>query len=352
MILRQLSLQNFRSYTKSEFAFNTKTTLIVGPNTSGKTNLIEAISLLALGKSFRTDKDFQIILFEENVCRVKGEVGETDSTYLEVVMSLEPQSKKYLVNKVLKRRSDFASHLPIVLFFPSDLDIVVGSPGLRRNFLDFVLEQVDREYRHALLTYSKGLRQRNALLERAKETGKRDEKNFEYWDNLLIENGDIITKKREEFIEFVNASKKDIFNLILEYDKSLISKERLLQYKDAEVGAGVTLVGPHRDDICIRMYPNKISPNESESKEIRYYGSRGQQRLTILQLKLLQIEFVEKKLGQRPLLLLDDIFSELDEGHINLVLELIGKQQTIITTTHKEFVPKSLFEKMEVIEIG
>jgi DNA replication and repair protein RecF len=229
------------------------------------------------------------------------------------------------------------------LFSPQDLEIIIGTPSLRRNFLDDVLEQIDREYRVALLEYSKALRQRNALLSLAKDTGRRKNEQFEYWDELLILNGQIITKKREELINKINAGRKDIFDLQLIYDKSTISKERLLQYEDAELGSGVTLVGPHRDDFYIN-----IGRTEND---IRSFGSRGQQRLAILQLKILQLNIIEEALQKKPILLLDDIFSELDASHIDLVWSLAREGQTIITTTHAEFKPKKM-KDIEMIELG
>lgn len=348
-MLKSISLQNFRNYQAEEFKFNGNTTVIIGPNTSGKTNLIEAIFLLSTGKSFRTDKDIQMINFNKDLARVKGIVSETN---LEVMITngqlggQTSQFKKFMVNGVAKRRNDFVENFPAVLFSPEDLEIIVDSPSLRRKFLDNVLEQVDREYRLALVSYIKGLRQRNALLENTRETGIRNEKQFEYWDNLIIEFGEKITKKREEFIEFVNNQAKDIFDFVAFYDKSVISKARLLQYKDAEVASGVTLVGPHRDDFSVSMYDN----TRKTTHDIKFYGSRGQQRLAILQLKMLELLFIEEKLGQRPVLLLDDIFSELDKGHIELILEMIGLQQTIITTTHKEFISANVLRKMQVIK--
>ncbi len=345
-MLKSIALHNFRSYKKSELSFDA-TTLIVGPNTSGKSNLVEAIYLLSTGKSFRTDKDTQMLKFTEEVGRVKGKVDQEE---LEVLITNGQvnggsQYKKFLVNGVAKRRVDFAGKLLVVLFSPQDLEIIIESPSLRRNFLDEVLEQTDRNYRVAAIAYSKALRQRNALLEVARETGQRNEKQFEYWDSLVIENGNIITAKREEFINFINTAVKDIFGFVVEYDKSLISKERLLQYEREEVAAGVTLVGPHRDDFRVLMFNGE----DKTAHDVKFYGSRGQQRLAILQLKMLQLLFIEKLLGERPLLLLDDIFSELDEGHIELILEEIGKQQTIITTTHEEFIPKKLLKSMKVI---
>jgi len=350
MTLKSIFLQNFRNYQAEELKFNGDTTIIIGPNTSGKTNLIEAIFLLATGKSFRTDKDIQMINFKQDLARVKGMI---DQTSLEVMITngqlggQMSQFKKFLVNGVAKRRIDFVENFPAVLFSPEDLDIIVDSPSLRRKFLDNVLEQVDREYRLAIISYTKGLRQRNALLENTRETGIRNEKQFEYWDNLIIEFGEKITKKREEFIEFVNNETKDIFDFVAFYDKSVISKARLLQYKEAEVASTVTLVGPHRDDFSVSMFNN----TRKTTHDIKFYGSRGQQRLVILQLKMLELLFIEKRLGQRPVLLLDDIFSELDEGHIELILEMIGLQQTIITTTHKEFIPSKVLNKMQVIRL-
>lgn len=346
-MLKSIHLQNFRSYKKADFTFSQTSTLVVGPNTIGKSNLLEAIFLISTGKSFRTEKDAQMISLGKDIGRVSALV---DDLKLEVVVTngnvggVKSQYKKFLVNGVAKKRVDFAGNLLSVLFSPSDLDIIVDSPSLRRNFLDNVLEQVDRDYRVASIAFTKALRQRNALLEIAKDTGVKNEKQFEYWDNLVIQNGQIITQKRQEFIDFVNDSKKDIFDFYLSYDKSIISAQRLDQYKLEEKLAGVTLVGPHRDDFSILM------KGKSE-EDVKYFGSRGQQRLAILQLKTLEILFIEKTMGKKPLLLLDDIFSELDSGHINLVLDQIGKQQTIITTTHKEFVGKTFLKQMEVIEL-
>ncbi len=351
MILKSLRLSNFRNYKKTKLSFDKETTFIIGPNTTGKTNLIEAIYFLTKGVSFKSEKDKDAISYGEQMARVEGELEEIE---LEVMITA-PESfgkenafKKYLVNGVSKRRIDFIGNFSAVFFFPVDLDIVIASPSIRRNFLDEVLESTNREYRLAILEYTKALRQRNKLLEQAQEKGRRDDKVFEYWDETLIKNGKLITQKRADFIKFINNSQKDIFDFVTLYDHSIISKERLLQYKDAEVASGVTLVGPHRDDFSIQMFDNVTQTTH----DVKSFGSRGQQRLIVLQLKLLQLLFMEEKSGFRPAIILDDIFSELDKEHINLVLELLGKQQTIITTTHKEFVDKTLLNKANVIELS
>jgi DNA replication and repair protein RecF len=348
MILTSISLQNFRNYSKKNFSFSENITLIIGPNTVGKSNLIEAIFFMARGGSFRTDKDEGLVQFGEEIARIKGKIEGKD---LEVVIAqggvnghLRP-FKKYIVNGVNKRKVDFIGNFFAVLFAPNDLEIIIGSPVKRRDFIDHILNETDREYRLATTFYEKGLRARNALLRRAKETGVRSEKEFAYWDHLLIIQGQKITKKREEFIEYIAGSKKEIINFEIFYDKSIISEDRLLQYKNAEVGSGVTLVGPHRDDFLVNLI------DKSDMHDIKYFGSRGQQRLAVLQLKLLELIFIESETQNKPTLLLDDIFSELDEDHINLVLDMIGSQQTIMTTTHEEFIPKKLLKQVNVIEL-
>jgi DNA replication and repair protein RecF len=354
MSITSLSLQHFRSYTQSTFHFSPQTTVIIGPNTAGKSNLIEAIFLLSTGKSFKAEKDLQMIQFGKSIGRAKGLItneGEKDT--LEVVvaeaaasMTSRAYTKRFLVNNVPKRRIDFAGKLPSLLFVPSDLDIIISSPSQRRGFLDTVLEITDRQYRISSIAYDKALRHRNALLDVVKETGIRNEEQFVYWDHLLIEHGSYLTQKREELIDYMNTEGKDLIECIVTYDKSVVSQERLEQYRGPELGSGVTLVGPHRDDFFVEIVKN------GEKRNVKSFGSRGQQRLVVLQLKLLQLTYMERELGERPLLLLDDIFSELDEEHIQDVLAIVGKQQTILTTTHKEFLTTGIDKSAEIIELG
>lgn len=353
MILHSLFLQYFRNYTSQKFDFSPKTTIVIGPNTAGKTNLVESISLLSQGKSFKGQDEEQVIQFGKEIARVQGLISSqqeslnSEPVKLEVaVLSREANQgrfgKKFFVNGVAKSRFKFMGNLPLVLFRPEELDIIIAGPGRRRDFLDEVLEQADRDYYHAVSSYEKALRQRNALLTTARETGIKNHKQFVYWDNLIIEHGSIITEKRQACIAWLTSKEKDIFDFKIVYDPSSISKERLAQYEQAEIGAGVTLVGPHRDDFILLM---------ERDKNVRDFGSRGQQRLAVLQLKLLQIAYVEEKLQQRPLLVLDDIFSELDTEHIAIVLERADGGQRIITTTHKEFVDASKLNHAKVIEL-
>ncbi len=352
MYLKDISLQNFRSYSKAQFIFDPRISIIVGPNAAGKTNLVEAIGLLSTGKSFKTGGDKHLIAFGKPVAHITGTLEEDDDTEkLEIAIAPSPSGmllKKYQVNGVARRRASFAGKLPAVLFTPLDLDIVAGQPGERRRFLNEVLEQTDPQYDAALTQYTKALRQRNALLEFVQRSGRRDEERFAYWDNVLIANAKIISSKREELIAYINAQEKTLFPFVLEYDKSLMSRERLLQYRDAEAGAGVTLVGPQRDDIFVKTF----HPVSQELEDVKHFCSRGQQRLVTLELKKSQIAYLQEQLETQPLLILDDIFSELDSKHIGHVLSMTNDFQTIITTTHKEFVMVDGLENRHVIELG
>lgn len=324
MILQSLLLQSFRSYDKKNFTFSPETTLIVGPNTAGKTNILEAIMFLATGKSFRADADREAITWNKELSVISCQLSANhDNAKLELfitqgeVQGQRAPLKKYLVNGVPRRQIDFVGNLRVVLFWPEHLELVTDSPSLRRKYLDSVLVQVDREYRRNLASYERGLRQRNRLLDLMSE-GKAGRGQLLFWNQLLIKAGGCLTDSRAAFIDFVNKNN----NFLLEYDKSIISESRLEQYAKEEVAAKATLVGPHRDDFTFFV----------GGRDMSKFGSRGQQRLTVLWLKLAELAYIEKETGERPILLLDDIFSELDEGHRRLVMDLVGKQQTIITS--------------------
>jgi DNA replication and repair protein RecF len=335
MVLDQLTLQQFRSYGKQTFTFSPRITLIVGVNAAGKTNILEAIYFLATGKSFRADEDREVVRWGQEVSRVTGRISSTEHVEkLEIrittgqVQGQKTPLKKYLVNGVARRMVDFIGNLRVVLFWPEHLELITDSPSIRRKYLDSVLVQVDREYRRNLMSYERGLRQRNRLLDLINQ-GKAHQHQLLFWNQLLIGAGSYLTDKRAEFIEFINAYQLSAVNYQIEYDKSVISETRLNQYASEEIAAKATLVGPHRDDMIFKK-------NEKGWVDVSKYGSRGEQRLAILWLKLAEESFVRGKTGERPLVILDDIFSELDESHRELVFDIIGKQQTIITTAEEE----------------
>lgn len=343
MKIENLSLQSFRNHKKRIFKFS-QVTIFVGKNTTGKTSILESITFLSHGKSFRAEKDFDAIGEGYEFAKIEGDVWDNDDkTKLGVIISLTAQraSKKYLVNNVSRRQNDLISNFLTVLFTPEDLDIINDSPSVRRNYINSVLVQADKNYRLSLNIYERALKRRNRMLYLTREGKKHfTENEFEYWDNLIIEHGETITSSRQEFIDFVNNAKKDIFNVRINYDKSTVTRERLNKYKEAELASAKTLVGPQRDDLIF----------ERGERSVKEFASRGEQRLTILQIKLIETLFLIEKTRKTPVLLLDDIFSELDEGNIIKVLDLLPHHQVIITTTHEEFIPKK-FEKKENVEI-
>ncbi len=347
MSLISLKLKHFRNHKNAIFTFPL-TTAIIGKNTVGKTSILEAIQFLSHGKSFKAEHDYDCITDSYDFADIEAVIVDAEGkTKLKTILAHQEISggkrftKKFLVNNVARRQIDFTSHFPSVLFTPEDLEIIVDSPSLRRNYVNSILSQTDKKYRIALGIYEKALRHRNRMLYLLRE-GKKyfNDGDFEYWDNILINNGGIITEAREQFVEYINNSIKEVFNFDLFYDKSTITRERLDKYYEAERGAATTLVGPNRDDFFFHF--------PGTQKFISEFGSRGEQRLTIFQMKLLEIAFIERAIGQWPVLLLDDIFSELDDSNIHKVIDLLPQQQTILTTTHKEFVPKKILEKEEV----
>lgn len=354
-MIQKIYLQNFRNFEDKLLEFSPSTTVVVGDNATGKTNILESIYLLSTGKSFKANVEREMIFWDAQITRVKGVVGSEEKQKLEVVLtrgeivvSTEPLKKekaprkRLLVNGVGKRLVDFVGNFQTVLFSPEDMDLVTESPSGRRKFLDSVLIQTDREYRRSLLSYEKAVRQRNKLLLKIREdlpAGRQEgasRSQLAFWDKLLIKNGDYIERARSAFIDFINRTDSlhdRIFKI--EYDKSVISEERLQEYSQKEIYAGKTLVGPHRDDFIFHI---KKMKSDDAFRELAPFGSRGEQRMGVLWLKLAELSFIEDKIEKRPTLLLDDIFSELDHEHRDIVLDVVKKQQTIITTADPHFV--------------
>ena len=341
--LQKLSLTYFRNYKIKEFEFDQKVNLVIGPNTAGKTNLMEAIYLLAAGNSFRATRETEMISYEEELSRIEGIVAE--GTELEIVLTTgkiqgkRVPKKLYKINGVGKRKSDFVGNLKMVLFRPEDINLILGSPSKRRDYLNDVLSSVNSEYGRSLLSYKKGLRQRNKLLDKIREAEAQGSQLL-FWNKLLIKDGGFLTEAREGFINFLN---KNLKKLNIEYDKSLMTQERLDKYQTAELALGATLVGPHRDEI-------KFKRKNENNHDLALYGSRGEQRMAVLALKFLELRFIEQQTGERPVLLLDDIFSELDKKHQKQIIKIVPFQQTILTSTDA-LVRKFFSDKIKVIKL-
>lgn len=341
-MLSKIHITHFRNIHDAVFEFSADTTIVVGNNGTGKTNILEALALASTGKSFKAQKTTEMIQTGESLARVKALVMSDEKAILEVLLTpgilaegahiKRVAPKRFMVDGVPKRTVDFVGLLPTVLFLPSHLDLVSGSPTTRRDYLDMVLCQVDREYRRSLLSYTKGVRMRNRILQNIRDEGI-PRTQLAFWDQLLIKNGDYIMRTREAFIEHMNASEQILdrtFQVV--YDRSSITESRLEQYAHQEVAAGTTLIGPHRDDFQITMKAT------DGMHDLAAYGSRGEQRMAVLWMKITELTYMTEKLGKTPLLMLDDIFSELDEKHRDTVLEVVAKYQTVITTADENFL--------------
>jgi DNA replication and repair protein RecF len=342
-MLSSVEIENFRNYSRYKILLDPKATLIVGPNAIGKTNILEAIYALGTGRSFRADEEREVIKSGESLAEVRGEGEQLLQIFWD---NRERFQKIYRVNGVGKRQVDFIGNLRAVLFSPLDLEIVVNGPAVRRKYLDLVLPQVSKEYRLAIAVYERGLRQRNRLLRRIRDENLRPQDyadQLEYWNDLLITNGGIIFEGRNNYFEFLNKLEKKVFPVQIKYDHSIISPNRLLKYREEEKAAGATLIGPHRDDF--RIF-------DQEGRDIHSYGSRGEQRLAIFAIKLGELEYILHCSGSNPILLLDDIFSELDHANRHHILEVIPKQQTIMTTTDLHLVEKGYVGKVKLVELG
>lgn len=349
-MISKILFNNFRNFEEKIFEFSQNITSIVGQNGAGKTNILEGINMLSTGKSFKAKVENEMINYESEIARIKGKIKNVEEILLEVVLTNgnttlngKMPKKRLLVNNTPKRLIDFSSKFTTVLFRPQDLDLVSGSPSLRRDFLDKVLSQTDYEYKRSLLSYEKGLRRRNKILYSIREEGK-SRRELYFWDNLLIKNGDFISKKREELIDFLNNEPEITKNKIeIKYDKSAISEARLKQYENAEVASATTLVGPHRDDFIFDMeIKNKM-------RDLSRFGSRGEQRMAVLALKIAETKFIKYIKQENPVLLLDDILSELDHAHREVVFDVSNNQQTIITTADPYYLND--LKKVEIINL-
>jgi DNA replication and repair protein RecF len=339
MQLLGLSLQNFRNYANQTFFFSPKVSVIVAKNASGKTSIIEAVSLLSTGESFRAEEVADMIRFEEEIARVKAKIQENneETTELEVdltrgmVQGKRVQSKLYSVNNVRRRKKDFTGHLYAVVFRPEDMRLIEGSPGRRRQFIDTLLSMSDPEYAVHLKTYEDALKRRNRLLDQIRD-GQASRSVLQFWTQLVIKHGEAVQEKRRQLFSFFPGVQFPA-SFEIKYEASVISEERMNEYAEKEIMVGHMLIGPHKDDFIVNLILH-----DGQFHNVAQFGSRGQQRLAVLWLKTAELQYLQQERGVRPVLLLDDILSELDKEHRQYVLSLVSENQSIITTTEERFL--------------
>ncbi|WP_088104612.1 DNA replication/repair protein RecF [Halalkalibacter urbisdiaboli] len=345
MYIKTLQIRQFRNYHQSELTFDEKINVFIGENAQGKTNVIEAIYFLALAKSHRTTKDKELIGWGNEFSRIQGDiVKKSGPLTLDVIISTK--GKKVKLNGLEQRRlSDYVGAANVVMFAPEDLNLVKGSPQVRRRFIDMELGQISKTYLHQLGLYQKILLHRNHLL-KGLQIKKGSLDMLDILTDQLIEVAATIIKKRFSFLmqlqkwaegvhhdisrgkERLEIIYKPTINVSDEMDLSKIKEELYESYKikkQREVARGVTLFGPHRDDLGFLVNGN----------DVQTYGSQGQQRTTALALKLAEIELIHSEIGEYPILLLDDVLSELDDYRQSHLLKTIQQRvQTFVTTTN------------------
>lgn len=344
MRLLSLTLEQFRSYPSLELDLAQGSLhLFIGRNGAGKTNLLEAVSVLSLLESCRGAEEDNLRSWNTDHYRVKGE-AETDDgrkVRLEVVSVATPRRKRAsFVSDVQKTAGEYSGTLPVASFLPEDLTLFRGSPAERRRFLDQILAQVSQEYGQALSEYQQVLKQRNALLKGLRDGGR--EEDLLPWEQQLATHGAVLTVMRLELLHTINMTLRDELSRLgeswespeLRYDRQTTAttaialeqelRELLLKSRGRDREMLSTSVGPHREDW--QMY--------ASGRPLPSWASRGQERVALIALVLLQVAFLEIRRGEKPVILLDDVFSELDSVHQDALLRSLSGHQMLLSGTH------------------
>ncbi len=349
MYVKNLKLSNFRNYDNLSIDFDSRLNILYGDNAQGKTNILEAIYFCGTTKSHRGSKEKEIIKFNEKESHIKLLLDRDGSEYNIDMHLKRNKNKGVAINGIpIKKTSDLFGIINIIFFSPEDLNLVKDGPATRRKFIDFELCQLDNVYLHNLTNYNKTMIQRNSLLKQISFNSKLLD-TLSIWDKQLIKYGNYVIASREKFINRLNEIVYDIHSklsggreeLIIEYKPNISIEdfeEKLFSNRKNDLKYQNTSIGPHRDDI---IFLNR-------DINIRQFGSQGQQRTCALSIKLAGIELVKKVTNKKPVLLLDDVLSELDNKRQNYLLDSIDGIQTIITCTGlDEFIRKNMkFDKV------
>ena len=379
MYIEKLKLKNYRNYNEIEVNFDKNINIVYGNNAEGKTNLLESIYMCSTSKSHKNSKESEIINFNEKEAHIKIFFKKESIKNKEIIIDIQlnKESKKGIaVNGVkVEKLSEFLGLFNVIMFAPEDLNIIKDGPNIRRKFLDFEICQIDKLYVVALNNYNKTLNQRNALLKDINTTVLSNRKDLidmiDTYDEKLVEYGCEVIEKRKQNISKLAALIKDIHykiseqkeTLIIDYENDIVGAneknirstqcepsrsrelcerqkidelkkiylQKLKETRDIDRKNQYTLVGPHRDDISFRI----------EDKDIRKFGSQGQKKTAAISLKLSELEIIKEKINDTPVLLLDDVFSELDETRQKLLVTNLKNIQTIITCTG---IKKNIFD--------
>lgn len=359
MFLQRLELQNFRNYKKQSISLKNGINILIGSNGEGKTNLLESIYFLAMTKSHRTHDDLLLLKHNSDFFKVNG-ILNIDKIKTDLEISYLNKKKSYKIDKIeTKSLNKYMSYLKIIIFFPDDLEIVKGLPDVRRKYINTQISQVFNSYIKVLDDYNKLLKNRNEYIKKMRNNEFYNKQYFEILNEYYIKKSILIYRMRKKYIDKINEHIGNIFyditglnKLIVEYspiinfdnytDEEMYEKIKSSINLSEEISYGKSIYGPHRDDYKFML--NDIN--------LKNFGSQGQQRSVVLALKLAEINIFKKVIGSSPILLLDDVFSELDEVKRNNLLKYINtKIQTIITTTDIQNIDDDTIKKSKVFEI-
>ncbi|MBS4207176.1 DNA replication/repair protein RecF [Bacillus sp. FJAT-50079] len=345
MYIEQLELENYRNYESLTVSFENNVNVILGENAQGKTNVMESIYVLGMAKSHRTSNDKDLIRWDTEYARIKGRVQKArGSVPLELLISKKGKKAKY--NHIEQPKlSQYVGNMNVVMFAPEDLHLVKGSPQVRRRFIDMEIGQVSPVYLFDMSQFQKILQQRNHYLKRLQMNRKTDDTFLNVLTEQYIEVAIKVIKKRYEFIRMLenwaqpihSGISRGLESLEIQYKPSFdvsestdwskmvnVLEEKFYTMREREIDRGITLLGPHRDEILFFV----------NGRDVQTFGSQGQQRTTALSVKLAEIELIHSEIGEYPILLLDDVLSELDDYRQSHLLNTIkDKVQTFVTTT-------------------
>ena len=362
MKLVKLNLFNFRNISNLNLRFSDGMNIFIGDNAQGKTNILESIVILALTKSHRIGINPNIIMFHKKKCHIQGNVMNHDLLVkLEVIFTEEDKTLK--VNQtVIRKVAEYISNLNVIVFTPDDLDIIKGSPNIRRNLLNIQLSQMSNLYLNTYNEYNKLLKTRNEYLKILFHNSIADKSYLDIITDKLVEKAIIIYQEREKYIGFINQNIGNYFMNITNFEglsikyvpnidfssydtETLRSSLNHIYQKNyhKELNNGMTLYGPHRDDFVFYL----------DNNDLRYFGSEGQQKLAIMAFKLAEIPIFNQYCGTDPILLLDDIFSELDIKKRNKLFDFIQNNniQSFITTTDLKNIQKKYLKNAFIYEV-
>lgn len=358
MFLTKIEVQNFRNYEKQTISLKSGINILIGKNGSGKTNILESIYYLALTKSHRTHEDSLLIQNKKDFFKIKGCINvNTIKTNLEVNYNKKKTLK--VDNNLITALNKYSSYLKIIIFFPDDLDLIKGLPDERRKYINTQIGQVYPSYNKVLDDYNKILKNRNEYIKKIKNHEYYNKQYLEILNEYFVKKSILLYRMRRKYVEKINDYIGNIYKditglsgLVLEYvpvinfssfkeDEMYNEIKKNIKFEE-EISYGKSIYGPHRDEFKFMLNDNNL----------KQYGSQGQQRACVLALKLSEINIFTKVIGSSPILLLDDVFSELDEVRRNNLLKYInGKIQTIITTTDVDNIDSKTLKKARVFEI-